>query len=274
MGTDVNDRAGIFIVDVESGKTTLVAGNTPTDYYSAPRWSADQRKVYLYHRIGASRPYGGGLVERDLVTRQERLLFEAKDYSYPRMSNDGTKIYFVTEPSTRGADGRAQVGDYRLMERTVATGAERELARRPAPYGLRASPDGRQILITGKDAEAFKKDPWTRISVMGVVSSSGGPIRLIQSGCPEGRVNSGTWARDSASILVRCGNPVEAGALEHFWVPLDGREPRRLSELSVASGEFAANPRTDEIAFVAGGPSRPHEIHVISNALASPARKR
>jgi Tol biopolymer transport system component len=236
-GRDFAGREGLFRIELSSGRSSLLA-LTSDPATNAIRWSPDGKSLF-FRRI---EPPTYTIVRLDLGTGAVSDIVTGRlPAATPVLSKDGRMIYYrralpggseappVMFSPTEPPDPAA------VIERELATGAERELYRgRVGPLTL--SPDGR-LLVTG-DADPVSK---TRRSVTielpsGTVSTAAAERALAIGG------TWGVWTRDGGALLS-AQQSVVGGPYELWWWPLDSRSPRRLTPGGMAiSGLSSVHP--------------------------------
>ena len=237
---------GLYRVHVATGETSLVAsgdlvGGTPDTIRMAPEsWSVDGQKVY-YRRGGV----GGQIMERDLSSGGERTICPRDCRAITR---DATKAYY-RRPVRPDAE---QTGPWILIERDVASGAERELTEPEDMETVSLSPDGRLLFIAGRGGARLLATAGTSVPV------------TIQGQ----RVQFGLWAADGRSMLLNVDD-------EFWWVPTDGRAQRRLQGLGSASGAGQMQLHADgrRLAFASSNPRALDEVRLLRGLLNGLASK-
>jgi len=203
---------GIFRLDVESGTVAPLALTTSadelvTEYVDQP-WSADAAKFY-YLRIFEGGGKGRVLVERDLASSEERELMPRGAWAIS-LAADKKHLYYYDVSKT----------DNVLIERVVASGVEREIAR--GVNGISLSPDGRFLATTVRSGTRG------RSAVIIDLKASQEVLRLDA-------FKALAWAPDSQAILMWkgvgvAGQPDFLFRAEFWWVPIGGGAPHRLLE--------------------------------------------
>jgi Tol biopolymer transport system component len=281
QGSEPGGRQGIFRIDTATGRMSPIVMATgaqdllqllPIDQ----SWSPDGRRFYFrrFTQRGGSLV---DLVERDLSSGDDRQLFVGPRVT---LSPDRRTAYYRREipngrqvpHEMRTSDGQSSLGtvpETALIARDLASGTERELIRRVMfpvlARGPDLSPDGRHILVTTLDAEAG-------IWLVGMVSTEGGQYRELWRQSSATRQPGGNWAPGGRSVIVwspltnRIGEPAE-----NWWVPLDGRERRRLDPASPLGNVHPDGRRT---VFVSRPASEPKQVLVFDQVAAAsvPAR--
>ena len=272
-GRAIDDRQGWFAVDVESGAAKPIVLDIPAESHDRAQWSADGARVYFERRRGESGPFTSDheLVERDLVTTQERVLFTGtQNDRYPRVTKGDAKILFIRYPGPGNTGSGAS--NHILVERDLATGRERELTRLAAPFSLTFSPDGSSIAIFGKDPAVFSKNPSALTSLLGVIPTAGGTLRVIQRG-GDCLLSVVAWSPDGRSLLSSCAaSPTSEPDV--FWVTVDGRVVKPLPSLKGLRFS-SVHPGTGRVAFERQmAVSKPHEVHALTNAVPMSSEKK
>jgi Tol biopolymer transport system component len=198
-----------------------------------------------------------GVFKVDARTGDVSLIVEDTRNAYPRWSPDGRSIFY------RKATRHQQDTDFTLVERALASGAERTITR--GELGVfSVAPDGRFIAapvggILGSAARA----------IVEIRVDTGEQRDLLRAG-PSERIPpyvAPRWTRDGKALLVRKRTPNE------IWlVPTSGPQPRKL-EIDVHDwafgpiGQFSIHPDGQSIAFLSG--TRTNEVMVLENFLPS-----
>ena len=131
----------------------------------------------------------------------------------------GGKLFYRTLPTERGP------GEAGVMERDIASGAERVLVRGLGIGGFMVSDNREWLAVVLSDAAAGTR------TVRVVRLAGGEPQDLLQS--PEAsRLMLVALAPDGRSLVVS-KRPSAGAAPEAWWVPIDGRSPKRI----IAGGE-------------------------------------
>ena len=139
-GTDIKGRSGVFTIDARTADVAFVVAGTVG---AAPQWSGDGKRVF--YRAQAEGERVSRLIERDLITGAERLIYTG-NFAVFSVSPDGRSIALIVG-DIRNAHGDA------VIEIDVQSGASRDLLRggvseRFAPYiAPRWTPDGRAVLV-------------------------------------------------------------------------------------------------------------------------------
>jgi Tol biopolymer transport system component/imidazolonepropionase-like amidohydrolase len=168
--------------------------------------SPDGRTV-VFHAVGQ-------LWTRALPRGEPRRLTEdAANYEYqPSFSADGRKLLY-----TRWNDAEL----VRIVERDLASGAERVLALPPGYYyGPRYSPDGRRIVYARTNGSGLTGNAWVNDTGIHVVDAAGGtPKRIARSG------HGPQFSADGERVLYFTGN----GATKRLMsIGAGGEEPREV----------------------------------------------
>jgi Tol biopolymer transport system component len=184
----------------------------------------------------------------------------------PQWSPDGTHIYYRVPLK---ADGTGR--DVAFMERTLASGAEREIARGDLG-SINLSPDGRWIA-------AQKADPSMQSHTVVIMPVDGGPTRdLLRTTESQRLVRFAgmPWTPDGRNVLVRkiLSGDMRQSTSELWLVPITGAPPRKLdvdvSQWAAGNrGIISLSPDGRQIAFLTGQENS--EVWALENFL--PARK-
>ena len=142
VASDRKNRLGLYQVDAQTGKMTLVMKSKPERYALLPEWSPDGKTIFYLSRPGRGGKGDDHIVMRDLKTGREKELVRVGGGRFS-VSPDGRWLAFISpEKATR-----SQV--LKLMP--VAGGETRELCRVKDPERMKDlvwTPDGRQVLFT------------------------------------------------------------------------------------------------------------------------------
>jgi WD40 repeat protein len=221
-GTNFDGRGhGIFRIDAESGAASPIVVTTSADALTSygddgHATSADSSKFY-YQRVFEGGGKGRVLLERNLATGEDRQLMPQGAWVL-KLSHDKRKVYFYD----------ISVKDSVLTERDLETGREREFVRGvTGDIGL--SPNGRFLVAMVRTAAspdaAVPAGPGRTLTVFDLSGKADLNPMLREFNAVL------AWAPDSQSVIAAKG----AGQL--WWVPLDGRAPRRLTELDGAADD-------------------------------------
>lgn len=156
----------------------------------------------------------------------------------PALSPDGARLYFTRR---RGPAGRTTI-----VERTLASGTERELLSSVTMFGL--SPDGASIA-------AIRFDETARRTYVVIQPVSGGAPREVLSASPPMLLNAvPAWSRDGRYVTVGRVDSI-ADRREILAVPADGGAPRVLDLGGVGVSDIRVHPDGRQLAYT-GGASR------------------
>jgi Tol biopolymer transport system component len=227
-------------------------------------WAPDNRSLLV---TGADFRGRMGAYSVNAETGDTTLLFENSrpNRAVPQWSPDGRSIYYVHQDRAPG--------QYAIVRRDVATGAEKELIRHPFLSTLFLSPDGKYVATVSADAP-------TNSRVLLLIPANGGEsrevMRVASGVAPEELTNTGkgqlvyqvTWAPDSRSFIFRKRRSVTEDS--ELWVaPVDGGAPRRLDGTVKANTfKFSVSPDSRQVAFRFEEPvPRQPEIWALENFL-------
>ena len=191
-------------------------------------WAPDNKAILV---IGKDLSGRNGTFRIDAESGEVSLLVAtpyAPTLSMPTLSLDGRKLYYWK--SVSGGEENVIIGH------DLATGAEKELVRRPFLGALLLSPDGR-FLATAT------VDPTKNERLLLLVPLDGSTPReamRIPSGVAESdlkqvegkgsRVAPASWTPDSRSFIARLLHEPD-GPSELWRVPVSGEAPRKLSSI-------------------------------------------
>jgi Tol biopolymer transport system component len=177
----------------------------------------------------------------------------------PVSSPDGARIYYLATADKETA----------VVERTLASGATRELAR-GAFSGLEVSPDGRSIAsISYTIASRFTTPATTAVVVMPV--AGGGPRELLRVAAPEHlRQDCLAWTRDGRLLVQKFS---DSGNRREFWLlSLDGGEPKKVDlQPDWNTTSLRVHPDGRRVTYVAGQVK--WEVMVLENFLPADTKK-
>ncbi|HUQ93860.1 MAG TPA: tetratricopeptide repeat protein [Bryobacteraceae bacterium] len=223
-------------------------------YLKAPRWAPDGNSLLVAGRDAKGRD---GIFQLGVQTGSvSPLVYNTHLGADPRWSPDASKIYYVNRPSA-------------IVERDLASGAEREVIRHPRLWReVNLSPDGRHLAVqTGID-------PASKTSSLLLVPIAGGePRELVRLAEPDGWGPNGTtaWTPDSRAILKMKRT---ASGTELLLVSATGGPPRKIgidSDRWIQGGVggldrgFSLSPDGRGIAFLTG--KNAAEVWAIENFL-------
>lgn len=179
---------------------------------------------------------------------------------FPQYSPDGQRIYYSRPPAW--VKTPTSTTGFALVERQLASGAERELFRADQLGGHSVSPDGKFIA-----AVRLRRD-------IVIVPVDSGPIRTVfPVAAPDDLgVHQIAWTPDGGAVIAVKRRRSAAGEItrELWLVPIDGT-PRRL-DVDVrrmpgpAFSGIALHPSGTRLAFVSDGDTR-NEVWVLEDFL-------
>ena len=227
-------------------------------------WAPDNRSLLV---TGADFQGRMGAYSVNAETGDTTLLFENSrpNRAVPQWSPDGRSIYYVHQDRAPG--------QYAIVQRDAATGAEKELIRHPFLSTLFLSPDGKYVATVSADAS-------TNSRVLLLIPANGGEprevMRVASGVAPEELTNTGkgqlvyqvTWAPDSRSFIFRKRRSLTEDS--ELWVaPVDGAAPRKLDGTVKANTfKFSVSPDSRQVAFRFEEPvPRQPEIWALENFL-------
>ncbi|MBI4503360.1 MAG: PD40 domain-containing protein [Gemmatimonadetes bacterium] len=134
VGSDQQNRTGLYSVDLQTGQATSVVRNDPGVWVQFPAWSPDGMLVF-FQRVGGDTK--NAIFARDLATSEEREVYRGDVGIGLAVSPDGTQLLFAAGVGT-GSKAPA------LMTIPTAGGPAREVLRlregeEPRPVAWTAS---------------------------------------------------------------------------------------------------------------------------------------
>ena len=258
------DPRVLAIRSLDTGETRELRPNLV--YFDQVSWAPDGRAFVT----GGTDPKGrNGIFRIDARTGDVTPIVQLPlgfERSFPQWSPGGNHIYHRVP-----LNDDAISEDVAFIERTVVSGAEREVAR--GAFGaISLSPDGRWIA-------AQKTDPATKSEALALIPIGGGETReLFRARQPERIVNqlSGIpWTPDSRNVLLRRRSV--AGSVELWLVPIADAAARKL-DVDVTRwatgnrGLISLSPDGRHIAFLSG--QQISEVWVLENFLPAQTPKR
>jgi Tol biopolymer transport system component len=217
-------------------------------------WQPDSQSLLVTGRDVDGRD---GAFRVDVETGDASLLFAtpySDDFHAPVWSADGHVLYYWN----RVSGGDEQV----FVAHDIASGAEREIVRRPFLGSLLLSPDGR--FLATESVDLVKSE---RLLLL-VPLDGGAPreIMRIPAGVPRedlrrqtrgARVAPASWMPDGQSFIARLMRQPE-GESELWRVPVDATAPRKLpSVLEAHVFKFTISPDGRLVAYRFKEPDAP-----------------
>lgn len=248
-GFDAQGRRGLFRTDVETGNVSLVSLSNSSFNL---RWAPDGRS-FLVEGTGSNR----NLTRIDIQTgdAQEILPVQAGQGNfgfYAGWSRDGKKVYF--RRVFKGGNGATQ--DSAAMELDLVSKTQREVLRGPFVGPAHLTADGQYIVTEVSDSA-------TNSRLIMLVPTAGGNSRELMR-VPSGvnpdsltKASVGRWPYpvflmpDGRMLLVREQLTDQRGASEIWAVPLDGGQPKKISDIpaSFDFGSMAVSPDGSHLAY-------------------------
>jgi Tol biopolymer transport system component len=216
-------------------------------------WSLDGRSLIFKGRTLEGQFGEFCLCLMDVATGRVRTVAPPGVYYHPRFSTSSTTVsYFKRQ------DQPPQPARWSYVERDLQSGIERDLVpdlsrlmAEPRSYPASGSPDGRFLLntIVGDPSRLVAYDT-TTAEVREIFRPPG-----TQAFNHYGDLQ---WTPDSRAIITTVATKMHAAGNEQgiWWIPIDGRAPRRIDVGTTQIGEnpIAIHPDGTRIAFVAGRP--------------------
>lgn len=174
-------------------------------------------------------------------------------YNHPRFSASSTRVSYFKRQD------QPQPARWSYVERDLQSGIERDLvsdlsrlSAEPRAYPAGRSPDGRYLLamVVG--------DP-SRIMAYDTTTADAREIFRARGRQAFNHYGDLQWMPDSRGIVTTVAttmHPTGTNEQEIWWIPIDGRAPRRIDVGTTQIGEnpIAIHPDGTRIAFVAGRP--------------------
>ena len=231
------------VLEIHSAETGQTRELRPRlRYFNFPRWSPDGRSFITQ---GTDFKGRHGIYRIDAQTGQvEPIVLSApgQESEIPQWAPDGKRIFY------RRGDG-AHKNDS-LVERELASGAEREMLRGTDLRWFSVAPDGQHLACA-------TIDPATKEDALLIVAVAGGDRRdLLRPGSGFGNPQ---WTPDGRFILLRKEGEIWA-------VAPAGGQPRKI-DLGVARIlDLRVHPDGRQIAFMTRN-NTPDEVWVMENVL-------
>jgi Tol biopolymer transport system component len=211
-------------------------------YFNFARWSPDGRSFVTQ---GTDLKGRQGIYRIDAQSGEvDAIVLSApgEESAIPQWAPDGKRIFYRRGDPARKNDS--------LMERELASGAERELLRSIDLRWFSVAPDGSQLACA-------TVDPATKESAVSILAVAGGERRHLLR--PSKGFTHPMWTPDGRFILLR-----NSGEL--WAIASTGGEPRKI-DLGVARIlDTRVHPDGQRIAFLTRN-STPQEVWVMENLL-------
>jgi Tol biopolymer transport system component len=190
---------GLYRIDVETGKATLLALSPPAD---GVQWGVDSQHVTFRRRAA--------VIERNLESGAEREVMQIPTAGAGRsvMSPDGRSVAYLV---------RGQAGSQHIVTLPVSGGTPRTVFEAPAPYTivprLQWTADGRSLFVVKRHEEPSLSELW-------VVDVDGRRSRKIDVVLDQWQIGDGVdvdRAGRKIAFVAAAGQPgLEIRALENF----------------------------------------------------------
>ena len=204
LASDRKNRSGLYQVDAQTGKMTLVVKSKPEEYAVYPEWSPDGKAIF--YQLSARGV--DTVMMRDFETGREKELVRVGRWKFS-ISPDGRWLAFS------GPENPGPV--LKLMP--VAGGETRELCRlndppQTYPHDLVWTPDGSQLLFTRRRRDP---DPQLLTELWRVSAEGGKPDQVNLA--PMEFLHDVRVHPDGRRIVFRTRNKAQKGevwAMENF----------------------------------------------------------
>ena len=252
----------LVVRSVDTGQVRRLARTLP--YVTPPKWAPDGSSLLAAGRDPKGRD---GVYQIDLQSGSASpIVYTTSLGADPRWSPDGRKIYYVKRAAPPS-----------ILERDLASGAEREVIRRPGMWTeVNLSPDGRYLAVqTGAFALTMER------TLLLVPVAGGEPRELLRLKDPDqwGRMGTTSWTPDGKAILKVKRT---ASGTELLLIPIDGTPVRKLDinpevwtrgadEAGPDQG-FSLSPDGRKIAFLMGKSAA--EVWALENFLPAQSARR
>ncbi len=238
------ERKRFIAVSLASGEQKeFPVSDTFTMPLQGYAWSPDE--AFLLVQSGHIHRYelASGTTER-LITQ-----VEGAWRCHPRLSPDGSALYYARRKFSKDADNRDDWKDS-VVRRDLHSGREEIVYESPeklqiwSPFEL--SPDGERLAIVTSD-QWFVKDFVAAIKVRGV---SGGPeTKEVVRMAPRENVTSLAWTPDGKQLVY---TKERASKVEVWATAVDSGQSVELKFSLPRIGNISINPDGRQIAFLAG----------------------
>jgi Tol biopolymer transport system component len=256
---DVQNRLGMYRVDVETGSTAALILDQPGMSFSFESWMPDG--LSFVASVSSK-----GLYRVDLQTGEVSEFLTGNFMQLYKFSPNGKSAYYGRPDSSNKA--------YILMARDLTTGSETELASRPPLVGgpTRFSPDGRYFTFTGIDAASNSR-------VLQLMSTGGAIVRELMR-VPAGvktedlskwdngqSIDVLSWAPDSRSLLLRKNMNDPGKSDELVLVSIDGQPQGGISIPNKRPISPSPDNRYAAYTLTEAAPPATVEVSVLENFL-------
>ena len=255
--TSARSRAGgnkvLVVRSLDTGKTRELHVNLQA--FSWPRWAPDGRS-FVSQGTDAQGRQGIYLIDAQtgaatpVVTRTT-----GGNLLHPQWSPDGKRIYYLTN--------LPDAGEVAMIERTLDSGAERDVFRQRGLAGGELSPDGRYVAVWRVNANEATRPSSTPATVLLVPTAGGEPREFLRSTPTEEvfRIHL-AWGPGGRSLLAQ--KNTTAGA--QLWsIPIDGGERRKLDLKFWNAAGMRIHPDGRQVAYLDG--ENKYEVMVLENFL-------
>jgi Tol biopolymer transport system component len=247
---------------IESGQTREMP--IGLDYIWTFDWSRDARWLVFRATDVAGR---NGIFLVDAQTGRTDLMTARTDdiqgLRLPQFTDDGRSItYFRRHLEAAGAGGPMACIRFDIATRTEHVVEASAAGLGPGRFAMGRSPDGRYRLAIHDD---LRKKPSVLFAYDTVTGRESEAFRVDQPNAFNYE-DGLQWMPDGRAVIVNVRGAA-LNAFELWWIPVDGRQPRRidLGVDNLINNALAVHPDGRQVAFLAGDP--------VASTASSPRRE-